>query len=313
MFKPGRTDVVLDDPPSLHRRLDLHILLVALLLERLEPVIALLQERLQPPHFDEEGLPDLGRELDVVRAVLRGGVPGAAGLGRVSGVGRVGGRGGGGVVGEGVRARRGGEVGVGRLAREGGRTRSVVHRTGAVSALGLFVRDGRNAARSRRADDLVQVRVGTFPPGEFFLEHAERFLRFLADLAFIAARLAGAVVGRAVAGRARGDRGGIAVRDLCDLADARLELLLLREESLAELTGELDLFGLGAEVRLETVEQSRGRQVGRGRTRARRRRLRAARRRVRRVRVRVEERVNRPGRRGRSRHDVGHSRCLYWS
>jgi hypothetical protein len=134
-----------------------------------------------------------------------------------------------------------------------------------VVAAGVFGRctsDRRDSTSGSGPDDLVQVRVGAFPPREFLFEQLERFLRLFSDFAFVARfpsrRLGG------------GGGGGVPVRDFGNLANARLELLLLREQGLTELTRQLHLLGLGAEVRLESIEQRGGSDGGRGRVRPRR-------------------------------------------
>lgn len=160
--------------------------------------------------------------------------------------------------------------------------------------------EGRHAPRRGSPDDLVQLAVRALPHLEFVLERLEALLRLVAHLFPAASRTRITLLG------IRRARAAKALRDLCDLPDARLELLLLAQERLAELARELDLFGLGAQERLETVQERRRRE---------RRRSRAGRseglgvrvrERVRRVRVFGEERVRRVGWGGRSRH----CRCL---
>lgn len=129
---------------------------------------------------------------------------------------------------------------------------------GIVVAADVFERCAslRNSTSGSGPDDLVQVRVGAFPPREFLFEQLERFLGLFSDFAFVA---------RFPSRRLGGS--GVAVRDFGNLANARLELLLLREQSLTELTRQLHLFGFGTEVRLESIEQGGGSDGGSGRVR----------------------------------------------
>lgn len=300
----GRTGRLLDLLLLRHGLLGLVRHAVALALDGADVLVLLLEERLEAPHLDEEALADLGRELDVVGAVLRRVARAARRRGVERGRRRRGRRD------RGVRGRRS-EVGhrgplaerQARRARANGRARVRLGEGGGVV-------EGRDAASGGRADDLVQVLVAVLPPLELLLERAQALPGLLADLARLAL-VAALAAAAAAAGAARGRRArrrlavGEPGRDLGDVADAALELLLLREEGLAELAGELDLLGLGAQERLEAVQEGRLGEVGvvavgvgAGEVRREGRHAGRGARRARVVRILGEERVDRGGRRG---------------